>query len=161
MSEKMRIEKDSMGEMQVPESALWGASTQRAVENFPIAGRGVPAEVVHAFGLLKSACAKVNLLLGKLDGKRAKAIIEAACDQTVLKGISLGESLQPKAMIEIEKKGVKLMTWSPEMLAAFEKAWNEVAAEQAAKSPEFKKAWDSLSAFRKEYKIWKDRAYLQ
>jgi fumarate hydratase class II len=78
MSQKMRIEKDSMGEMRVPESALWGASTQRAVENFPIAGRGVPAEVVHAFGLLKSACAKVNLSLGKLDETRAKAIIEAA-----------------------------------------------------------------------------------
>jgi TRAP-type mannitol/chloroaromatic compound transport system substrate-binding protein len=90
-----------------------------------------------------------------------KAIIEAACDQTVLRGMSLGESLQPKAMIEIEKKGVKLMTWSPEFLAAFEKAWNEVAAEQAAKSPEFKKAWDSLSNFRKEYAIWKDRGYLK
>ncbi len=90
-----------------------------------------------------------------------KAIIEAACDQTVLKGISLGESLQPKAMAEIVKKGVKLMTWSPEMLAAFEKAWNEVAAEQSAKSPEFKKAWDSLTAFRKEYAIWKDRGYLK
>ena len=100
---------------------------------------------------------------GKWDSLSAhqKAIIEAACDQTVLKGIALGESLQPKAMAEIVKKGVKLMTWSPEMLAAFEKAWNEVAAEQSAKSPEFKKAWDSLTAFRKEYAIWKDRGYLK
>ena len=47
------------------------------------------------------------------------------------------------------------------MLGHFEKAWNEVAAEQAAKSPEFKKAWDSYSAFRKEYAIWKDLGYLQ
>jgi TRAP-type mannitol/chloroaromatic compound transport system substrate-binding protein len=90
-----------------------------------------------------------------------KAIVEAACDQTVLRGISLGESLQPKALIEIKNKGVELKTWSPEMLAAFEKAWDEVAKEQAAKSPEFKKAWDSLSAFRKEYAIWKDRGYLK
>ena len=90
-----------------------------------------------------------------------KAIVEAACDQTVLKGMSLGESLQPKALLEIEKKGVKLMTWGPEFIKAFEKAWNEVATEQSAKSPEFKKAWDSLSAFRAEYKIWKDRGYLQ
>jgi TRAP-type mannitol/chloroaromatic compound transport system substrate-binding protein len=90
-----------------------------------------------------------------------KAIVEAACDQTVLKGMSLGESLQPKAMLEIEKKGVKLMTWGPEFIEAFKKAWDEVAAEQSAKSPEFKKAWDSLTAFRAEYKIWKDRGYLQ
>jgi TRAP-type mannitol/chloroaromatic compound transport system substrate-binding protein len=90
-----------------------------------------------------------------------KLVIEAACDQTVLKGISLGESLQPKAMIEIEGKGVKLMTWGPEFIAAFQKAWDEVAVEQSAKSPEFKKAWDSLSKFRKEYAIWKDRGYLK
>ena len=76
-------------------------------------------------------------------------------------GMSLGESLQPKALAEIETKGVKLMTWGPEFLAAFEKAWDEVAAEQSAKSPEFKKAWDSLSNFRKEYAIWKDRGYLK
>ncbi|MDI1283266.1 MAG: TRAP transporter substrate-binding protein [Reyranella sp.] len=90
-----------------------------------------------------------------------KAVIEASCDQTVLRGMSLGESLQPKAMIEMEKKGVKLMTWGPEFIAAFQKAWDEVAVEQSAKSPEFKKAWDSLSAFRKEYAIWKDRGYLK
>ncbi|WP_428662102.1 TRAP transporter substrate-binding protein [Reyranella sp.] len=90
-----------------------------------------------------------------------KAIVEAACDQTVLKGMSLGESLQPKALLEIEKKGVKLMTWGPEFTAAFEKAWNEVAVEQSEKSPEFKKAWDSLSNFRKEYAVWKDRGYLR
>jgi TRAP-type mannitol/chloroaromatic compound transport system substrate-binding protein len=75
--------------------------------------------------------------------------------------MSLGESLQPKAMAEIEGKGVKLMTWSPEFLAAFEKEWKVVAAEQATRSPEFKKALDSLSAFREEYKIWRERGYLK
>ena len=45
-----RIERDSMGEMKVPSHALWGASTQRARENFPVSGRGVPVEVVRAFG---------------------------------------------------------------------------------------------------------------
>jgi TRAP-type mannitol/chloroaromatic compound transport system substrate-binding protein len=90
-----------------------------------------------------------------------KAQVEAACDQTVLKGISVGESVQPKAMKDIEGKGVKLMTWSPEFLAAFEKEWKVVAAEQATKSPEFKKAWDSLGAFREEYKIWRERGYLK
>ena len=69
-----REEADSMGTMQVPAWALWGASTQRARENFPISGRGVPVEVIRAFGMLKAACAQVNLDLGTLDRKRAKAI---------------------------------------------------------------------------------------
>ena len=56
-----RIERDSMGEMSVPNDALYGASTQRAVLNFPISGRPVPPQVIHAFALLKIACAEVNL----------------------------------------------------------------------------------------------------
>ncbi len=67
-----------MGEMQVPAEALYGASTARAVENFPIAHRPVPAVVIHAFGHLKAACAQANLDLGKLDVKRATAIISAS-----------------------------------------------------------------------------------
>ena len=73
-----RSERDSMGQMAVPADALWGASTQRAHENFPVSGRGIPAEVVHAFGLLKAACAEVNRDLGKLDAGLATAIVEAA-----------------------------------------------------------------------------------
>ncbi|MFT4572427.1 MAG: fumarate hydratase class II [Hyphomicrobiaceae bacterium] len=73
-----RIEKDSMGEMRVPSWAMWGASTQRAVENFPVSGRGVPAQVIHALGLLKSACAKANQDLGLLDGELAASIISAS-----------------------------------------------------------------------------------
>ena len=78
MTQSTRIEKDSMGQMKVPDWAFWGASTQRAVENFPVAGRGIPVEVIHAFGLLKAACAKVNRDLGKLDAKLADAVIDAA-----------------------------------------------------------------------------------
>ena len=74
---EFRIEQDSMGPMQVPEWALWGASTQRARENFPISGRGIPVEVIRAFGLLKAACAQVNKELNKLDPALADAIIEA------------------------------------------------------------------------------------
>ena len=44
-----------MGDVVIPDGALYGASTQRAVQNFPVSGRGIPAEVVHAFGLLKAA----------------------------------------------------------------------------------------------------------
>jgi fumarate hydratase class II len=70
-----RIERDTMGEMRVPVDALYGASTARAVDNFPIAHEPVPAAVIHAFGHLKAACAVANRELGKLDAKRAEAIV--------------------------------------------------------------------------------------
>jgi fumarate hydratase, class II len=73
-----RIEKDSMGEMPVPADALYGASTARAVANFPIAHEPVPAAVIHAFGHLKAACAQANKDLGKLDAAIAVAIIDAS-----------------------------------------------------------------------------------
>ncbi|MFK7789666.1 MAG: lyase family protein, partial [Phycisphaeraceae bacterium] len=75
---KTRIEKDSMGEMPVPADALYGASTARAVANFPIANRPLPPAVIHAFGHLKAACAQANLDLGKLSPELAEAIIAAA-----------------------------------------------------------------------------------
>jgi fumarate hydratase class II len=65
MSE-FRIEKDSMGEVQVPAQAYYSAQTQRAVENFPISGWPLPAPLVHALGLVKLACATANRDLGKL-----------------------------------------------------------------------------------------------
>ncbi|MGD9636576.1 MAG: class II fumarate hydratase [Pirellulales bacterium] len=73
-----RTERDTMGEMQVPADALYGASTARAVDNFPVAHEPVPAKVIHAFGHLKAACAAANVELSKLDKKRADAIIAAA-----------------------------------------------------------------------------------
>lgn len=75
---KFRTERDTMGEMQVPADALYGASTARAVENFPVAHEPVPAAVIHAFGFLKAACADANRDLAKLDAERAKAIVAAA-----------------------------------------------------------------------------------
>lgn len=73
-----RTEHDSMGEMQVPAEALYGASTARAVENFPISGRPVPGAVIHAFGQLKAAAARANAELGNLDQAKADAIVAAA-----------------------------------------------------------------------------------
>ena len=73
-----RVEKDSMGEMTVPADVLYGASTQRAVLNFPVSGRPVPDDIIRAFAFLKAACAEANRRLGKLDDARAEAI-EAAC----------------------------------------------------------------------------------
>ena len=67
-----------MGEMPVPADALYGASTARAVDNFPIAKRPLPPAVIHAFGHLKAACAQANRDLGKLDAEIADAIIAAA-----------------------------------------------------------------------------------
>jgi fumarate hydratase class II len=60
MSDPFRIERDTMGEMRVPADALYGAQTARAVENFPISGRGLPRSFIRALGLIKSAAAKVN-----------------------------------------------------------------------------------------------------
>ncbi len=69
-----------MGEMTVPATALYGASTQRAVENFPISGRPVPAPVVHAYGHLKAACARVNHGLGRLNKQRLDLILRASAE---------------------------------------------------------------------------------
>ncbi len=71
-----------MGEMTVPAHALFGASTQRAVLNFPVSGRTVPPEVIHAFALLKKAAAEANHELKKLDSKRC-ALIVGACDEII------------------------------------------------------------------------------
>lgn len=73
-----RIEHDTMGEVRVPVDALWRAQTQRAVENFPISGRGLERAQIRALGLLKAACATVNRDLGLLDPAKADAIIAAA-----------------------------------------------------------------------------------
>lgn len=73
-----RTERDTMGEMQVPAEALYGASTARAVENFPVANRPLSPTVIHAFGHLKAACAEANRGLGKLDARIADAIVAAA-----------------------------------------------------------------------------------
>jgi fumarate hydratase class II len=72
-----RIEKDSMGEMSVPANVLYGASTQRAVLNFPISGRPVPAPIIKAYAAIKAAAAATNKKLNRLDASRAQAIIEA------------------------------------------------------------------------------------
>jgi fumarate hydratase class II len=73
-----RIEHDTMGEVRVPAKALWRAQTQRAVENFPISGRGLERTQIRALGLLKGACAQVNKDLGLLAPDKADAIIAAA-----------------------------------------------------------------------------------
>lgn len=75
---RTRIEHDSMGELQVPVDALWGAQTQRAVQNFPISGRPMPRGFIRALGLVKAAAADVNAALGLLPKGIAKAVQAAA-----------------------------------------------------------------------------------
>lgn len=75
-----RIEKDSMGEMSVPATALYGASTQRAVLNFPVSGRPVPYPVVHAYGIIKWAAARVHAELGLLPQDKALLIEQASLE---------------------------------------------------------------------------------
>ncbi|HLQ17288.1 MAG TPA: class II fumarate hydratase [Candidatus Eisenbacteria bacterium] len=85
MSKKgTRIEKDSMGEMEVPTGAYYGASTQRAVLNFPISGQPLPRRFIRALGMVKRAAAQTNLELGLLSRRRARAISAAA--QQVIDG---------------------------------------------------------------------------
>ncbi|MEM9066103.1 MAG: class II fumarate hydratase [Planctomycetota bacterium] len=98
-----RIEKDSMGEMEVPADVLYGASTQRAVLNFPVSHRPVPGELVKAYGLLKSACARVNNQLGRLDKERAQAISEA-CDQ-IVEGLTDRGGLERHFPVDIYQTG--------------------------------------------------------
>ncbi|HET6290192.1 MAG TPA: class II fumarate hydratase, partial [Amycolatopsis sp.] len=76
--QEYRIEHDTMGEVRVPVDALYRAQTQRAVENFPISGRGLERAQIRALGLLKAAAARVNARLGVLDADVAEAIAKAA-----------------------------------------------------------------------------------
>jgi fumarate hydratase class II len=73
-----RIERDTLGEMQVPADALYGAQTQRAVDNFPISDLRFPRGFIKALGAIKMCAAQVNMELGVVDEKRGKAIEQAA-----------------------------------------------------------------------------------
>ncbi|MFD1007927.1 MULTISPECIES: class II fumarate hydratase [Oceanisphaera] len=75
---KMRTEKDSMGEIEVPANALYGAQTQRAINNFPISGQPLPPAFISAIAKIKAACAYANGKLNRLDQDKADAIITAA-----------------------------------------------------------------------------------
>ena len=78
MNSATRTEKDSMGELQVPVDALWGAQTQRAVENFPVSGLRFPPRFLAAMGLIKRHAAEVNRELGIVPPEIAGAIVKAA-----------------------------------------------------------------------------------
>jgi TRAP-type mannitol/chloroaromatic compound transport system substrate-binding protein len=90
-----------------------------------------------------------------------KAILESGCGELTRDVIAEGEATQWRAMTEMrDKNGVQLKKWPPQMLAAFEKAWNEVFAEESAANPNFKRVYDSYAKFRKDYSIWREHGYL-
>ena len=80
MSTDMRVEHDSMGEVLVPAGALWGAQTQRAVENFPVSGERIGRDMIGALGCIKGVAARVNAELGVIDADMADAIHDAAAE---------------------------------------------------------------------------------
>ncbi|NNG03953.1 MAG: TRAP transporter substrate-binding protein [Inquilinus sp.] len=90
-----------------------------------------------------------------------QAMIQTACRATVAYQFAEGESIQGKALAEMQEAGVTIHKWSPEMLDAFRGAWDEVVAEEIAVNPDFKTAWESLQGFRGEYAVWSDLGYLK
>src|ERR1700747_2466392 len=76
--EEYRLESDTMGQVKVPNSAYYGAETQRAFQNFPISGLRLPKEFIRAMALIKLSAARANMQLGLLDPKKGEAIVSAA-----------------------------------------------------------------------------------
>jgi len=83
-ADDFRVEHDTMGDVRVPWAARWGAQTQRAVDNFPVSGRTVEPELIHALGAIKAAAAEVNAELGVIEADVAAAI--AAAGEEVAEG---------------------------------------------------------------------------
>ena len=77
-----RIEKDTMGEINVLNRRYWGAQTKRSLENFPIGDEKMPKKIIDGFAYLKKACAIVNKNLNKLDESKTDAIY-VACDEVL------------------------------------------------------------------------------
>ena len=93
--------------------------------------------------------------------KKQQNIIQTACKASILDSLAEGEASQFKPMKKnVEKNGVIIKTWSPEMLNTFKTTWLDVVEEQKVKDPFFAKVWKDLSEFRAGYAIWKQKAFL-
>lgn len=90
-----------------------------------------------------------------------RTIIELACGDNVRDTIAVGEAAQYKALAEMQAKGMTLRRFPKPVIDAIQKAWNEVAAEEAAKNPNFRKANDSFTKFRKDYAVWRQVSNLR
>jgi TRAP-type mannitol/chloroaromatic compound transport system substrate-binding protein len=90
-----------------------------------------------------------------------KAQIEAVCGDSIRYSIAEGDSIQSDAIATLKEKGVNIHTWSPDVLEALRAAWLEVAEEQSALDPDFKRVYDSFVAFREKNAEWRDLGYLK
>jgi len=90
-----------------------------------------------------------------------QAMLETACSANIAEEIADGEASQFQAMLDNQKSGVKLVDWSPEVLAKFRAAWDEVVVEEIADNPDAQKVWKSFNEFHDKFKVWGDRAYLK
>ncbi|MGH1419132.1 MAG: TRAP transporter substrate-binding protein [Hyphomicrobiaceae bacterium] len=107
----------------------------------------------------------IELLVNKKvwDGMSTQhqAILTNACKASMADSYAEGEAIQYGAMIKnVEKHGVQIKDWSPEMLDAFRKTWDEIALEESKKDAYFAKVWADMSKFREGYKLWKSHAFL-
>ena len=105
MAKSFRIEHDSMGELRVPADALWGAQTQRAVQNFPVSGRPMPRGFIRALGLVKAAAAEVNAGFGLLPKAKSAAIRKAALLRQKLEGLV---AAHPEVFESVRGQGLML-----------------------------------------------------
>jgi TRAP-type mannitol/chloroaromatic compound transport system substrate-binding protein len=90
-----------------------------------------------------------------------QAIVEVACGDGINWGFVKSEAVQFPALRDLEEKGVAIHRWPESTLNALEATWMEVVIEESANDPLFKRTWDSYSAFRENYQIWKDHGYLE
>ena len=100
-AKRTRTERDSMGPVQVPEEAYYGASTMRAVLNFPLSGLRFPRRFIRALGLIKRSAAEANAELGLLEPRLTEAIVRAA-DEVVQKLKLVGDD--PGALFMIDRE---------------------------------------------------------
>jgi len=92
---------------------------------------------------------------------RQREAVGAVCAANLQDSLAEGEAAQPEALKALRKKGANIRPWPPEMMAAFEKTWRDVVAEQNAANPNFKRVWDSYAAFRDGYAEWRQLGYLR
>jgi len=90
-----------------------------------------------------------------------RLLAETVCGDSMHNSLGEGEAAQFKAMAELKQKGATLQRLSPEILAKLEEAWMQVVAEETAKDPWFKRTWESLDGFRKNYAEWRNLGYLR
>ena len=88
-----------------------------------------------------------------------KSIIETTCGNNMRDSLAVSEAIQPEAIAELQAKGVTFLTWPPDITRGMQEAWKQVAEQEAASDPVFKKVFNSYSAFRQKYKTWRGLAY--